>query len=60
MDEPIDKTQPGQQQLERAARAARVAAALRANLLKRKQQSRARSAGSEELPVETAPDDGKA
>lgn len=60
MDEPIDKTQPGQQQLERAARAARVAAALRANLLKRKQQSRARSAGSEEPPVETAPDDGKA
>jgi hypothetical protein len=47
----------GQQQAERAARAARVAAALRANLLKRKQQARARSAGGAALPdgVEPVP-----
>eukprot|EP01037_Dinobryon_pediforme_P008862 gene8862-8951_t len=42
---PPDRARKGAQQAaERAARAARVEAALRANLLRRKQQARARAA----------------
>ena len=41
--DPAPEAKPTQQALERQARADRVAAALRENLLKRKQQSRARA-----------------
>ena len=66
MDEFDDKALPesnanlpkAQQQAERAARAARVAAALRANLLKRKQQARARNAGEAALPDSVGPAPG--
>lgn len=66
MSDSQDKPGPGgtlppvkatQQQVEREARAARVAAALRANLQKRKQQARARNDESVGASLDKGKDD---